>query len=192
MKFSRMSFRTQNNNVLEFHLNIPSISRIQCWNLIGNFLFHLAVVKSPVFNTRSYSGTRKTGEKEDEIWALLFLQLSINNLLSINCTIVVYHVYCNILNGVRYFSKAFSKVTTSKGYFPKRQLFKSVLTADLGLLAHSSRSDRPPIAPFFSFHNFMNLMLYTLILHIELNPPNIFIFWCCKPLIFQTYYYYFI
>ena len=59
---------------------------------------------------------------------------------------------------------------------PTVEFPKSVLAAELGPLAHSSHSDRPPIAPILFVHHFMNLMLYTLILHIELNPPNIFIF----------------
>ena len=75
-----------------------------------------------------------------------------------------------------YFQMVFSQVRKIPTVeFPKRQLAKSVLAAELGPLAHSSHSDRPHIAPIFFVHHFMNLMLYTLILHIELNPPNIFI-----------------
>ena len=41
------------------------------------------------------------------------------------------------------FPKAFSQATASQGYFPKRQLPKSVLTTVLGPLAYPIRSARP-------------------------------------------------
>ena len=41
------------------------------------------------------------------------------------------------------FPTALSQAAISQGYFPKRQLLKSVLTAALDPLAHSRQSARP-------------------------------------------------